>query len=369
MSFASIGKSEPGQAGVNVAAALQESYACGVVVVDHQDSLTLLTPATSALLGLHSGQSASLSLRQLPAGLQRLVTELRAEGAAATPQQTQISLDEGQQLAVQASVLSPTSPATSRPVVLVLNAVAPPQQLEQALSQLNRLASLGTLSSAMAHEIKNALVAGKTLIDLLIEKNRDAELAGIVRRELGRIDAIVTGMLKLARASKAPLKPLHLHEILEHSLRLVRTRLSSTTLNLEQSLGASADLVLGSDNELQQAVMNLLLNSLDAMGPEGTLSVSTDTPTEDVSSNRREGSLRGPHIRLIIKDTGPGIAPENLERLFEPFFTTKPSGTGLGLAITRRIIEEHQGRITVQSRPGEGAAFHVLLPVTNGRGA
>jgi two-component system sensor histidine kinase HydH len=115
---------------------------------------------------------------------------------------------------------------------------------------------------------------------------------------------------------------------------------------------------------LVQAVINLLLNALEAMEPDGVLTVTTDLVGAETASGLASASSQpGPLLSIAIQDTGAGIAPEHLERLFEPFFTTKPKGTGLGLAITRRIIQNHNGAIAVQSQLQRGATFTILLPL------
>jgi two-component system sensor histidine kinase HydH len=245
-------------------------------------------------------------------------------------------------------------------VALVLRDLSSAKRFEHDMQRLERLATIGTLSASMAHEIKNALVAGKTFIELLVEKNQDAELAGIVRREMGRIDSIVSQMLKFAGPAKPSFTAIRLHEILEHSLRLVQTQMEGKSITLNRSFHAVPDLAKGDDYQLQQAFVNLFLNALEAMAPKGMLTVATETvfaAMTATSQNPPEATLR-----VTIKDTGAGIAPENLARLFEPFFTTKPSGTGLGLPITRRIIQEHGGAITVESLPHKGTTFSVVLP-------
>jgi two-component system NtrC family sensor kinase len=214
----------------------------------------------------------------------------------------------------------------------------------------------------MAHEIKNALVAGKTFIDLLIEQNKDSELVEVVRREIARIEAIVSRMHKFSGPGRAEFGQVHLHEVLDHSLRLMEPQLASKSAVLNRSFRADPDLLLGDDYQLQQAFVNLFLNALEALGPNGTLSVTTETCAPGASSAKRGDTVNGPHIRVAITDTGVGILPENMVHLFEPFFTTKPHGTGLGLAITRRIIQEHQGAVSVESHPGQGTTFQILLP-------
>ncbi len=276
----------------------------------------------------------------------------------------------------------------SRPPLAPKDA-ASANNLDKNLRRLERLASLGTLSAGLAHEIRNALVAMKTFVDLLLEKNQDAELAEIVRREIGRIDSIVAQMLKFAGPSLPTLAPIRLHEILDRSLRLLHHRLEAKMISLHRSYAAGSDLIRGDDYQLEQAFVNLFLNALEAMGPNGKLDVTTDITgagaeinDSPAQSQQRAESGEGAHgvtrpasplsplsspaggqrqLRVRIKDSGVGIAPESMTRLFEPFFTTKQNGTGLGLAITRRIIQEHGGAISVESEPNQGATFSVLL--------
>ena len=235
-------------------------------------------------------------------------------------------------------------------------------QIEQDLRRLQRLASLGTLSASVAHEIKNALVAGRTFIDLLLEKHKDAELAELVRRELSRIESIVNQMLKFAGSAKPTFTPVRVHETLEHSLRLVQAQLDSKAITLNRIFQAGSDQVEGDECQLQQVFVNLFLNALEAMGLHGTLTVATELMSGEQAPASLRDSAQVGHLRVTVKDTGVGIAPENVARLFEPFFTTKPSGTGLGLSITRRIIQEHGGDITLESQPNHGTTFSILLP-------
>jgi signal transduction histidine kinase len=233
----------------------------------------------------------------------------------------------------------------------------------QDLRRLDRLASLGLLSASMAHEIKNALVAGKTFLDLLLEKETDREVAESVRREFRRIDSLASQMLEYARPARPNLAPLHLHALLDHTLRLIEHRLKAHAIVLTREFRAESDVVQGDDYELEQALVNLFLNALEAMPHHGALSVTTATMSSEVLNGQASGHSASRWLHLTVQDDGPGIAPENLARLFEPFFTTKPHGTGLGLSITRRIIEEHQGSIRAESPPNQGAVFHILLPL------
>ena len=240
----------------------------------------------------------------------------------------------------------------------------PAAQLEDRLARLDRLASMGTLAAVMAPEIKNALVAGKTFMDLLLEKNQDAELTDVVRREMGRIDAIVSCMLRFGGPARSGFGEVRLHEILDHSLRLAQPQLHDKAIVLTRCFRAASDVVQGDDYQLQQAFVNLILNAVEATGPNGSLSVATDTITSDGRAGGAHDAGRPGRLRVSIKDSGTGISPEHMARLFEPFFTTKSNGTGLGLPITRRIVLEHRGEISVESEPGKGAVFHVVLPAS-----
>ena len=229
------------------------------------------------------------------------------------------------------------------------------------LCQLERLASLGTLSAGLAHEIKNALVGVNTFINLLLDKNQDAQLAEIVRRELTRIDAIASQMLNLSNPAEPKFAPVPVHQVLEHALTLVQHQVRAKSISLQRSFDAASDVVQGDEFQLEQSMLNLLLNALEAMAPHGQLVISTELIAEGAKLN---GSYRmaTPYLRVIVKDNGAGIPEKNMQRLFEPFFTTKEGGTGLGLAITQRIIQQHGGTVEASSRINEGSTFTILLP-------
>ncbi len=225
----------------------------------------------------------------------------------------------------------------------------------EKLQRLEQMANLGVLSAGMAHEIKNGMQAIQTFVDLLLEKNQDAELGDIVRHELRRINAIVSQMLQAGTPRSASFKTVRVHEVLDHSLRLLQPQITVKLIAVDKNYRAASDAVHGNDAQLQQTFMNLLLNALEAMGTNGTLTIGTETTGHESGARL---------LQIKIQDTGRGIAPENLTRLFEPFFTTKKNGTGLGLAISHRIVHEHQGSIRAHCEPGRSTTFSVSLPVS-----
>jgi signal transduction histidine kinase len=220
--------------------------------------------------------------------------------------------------------------------------------VQQNLQQLDRLANLGLFSASIAHEIKNGLVAINTFCEVLVEKEENPEMAKMVRRELKRIDGLVTQMLRLAAPRPVTLAPVNIHAVLDLSLRLLEHQMNGRMVSLRRDYRASSEMVQGDESRLQQAFMNLLLNAIEAMGHGGKLTVATET-------------MAG-NVKLSIRDTGGGIAPENFAHIFDTFFTTKKHGTGLGLAITKRVVEEHHGDIEVETEVGRGSTFVITLP-------
>ena len=341
------GKLEPAREGLNLANVLRDSLVCAVVVVDSRHRLTLLAGGTEEILGLK--QRVSRSIDDLPEALQKLAREAMASGQAILDREIKLTIPRKGVHSLELSAVPLRPGEKGSGVALVIRDLTSPKWLEHDLRRLDRLASIGTLAAGMAHEIKNALVAGKTFVTSLLEKHQDTELVAVVRREIDRIDSIVSQMLKFASTPRPEFEALHLHDVLDFSLRLVDPHFKGKSIVLNRAFRAPADVVEGDDYQLQQAFVNLFLNSLEAMPPHGTLTVGTGP------SNDR-------NLRVTVSDTGSGISPEIIDKLFEPFFTTKPNGTGLGLPITRRIIYEHGGSISVESQPNKGATFTILLP-------
>ena len=256
-------------------------------------------------------------------------------------------------------------PATSRDkngkLIILLKDFSSTKKLEHSLRRLDRLASAGTLSAGMAHEIRNALVAVKTFVDLLLEKNKDDDLADIVSAEMDRMVSMVSQILKFAVPAHPIFAALSVHKILDRTLLLAQHRVEGRLITFERKLDAEKDVLDGDQYQLEQAFVNLLLNAVEAINANGTLAVSTELLADGQAPTRETEARRW--MRIRISDTGGGITQENMSRLFEPFFTTKQNGTGLGLAVTRRIIEEHNGTIQVESAPVQGTTFTLMLPM------
>jgi signal transduction histidine kinase len=176
------------------------------------------------------------------------------------------------------------------------------------------------------------------------------------------MDTIVSHMLKYAAPPRPAFANVRLHEILEHSLRMLQPRIGSKMILVNRDFRAQEDWLAGDDHQLEQAFLNLLFNAVDAIGQEGALKITTELVGAGSLKELNGTRKTGPLLRIRFSDTGAGISADNLKKIFDPFFTTKPRGNGLGLAVSRRIIEGHEGTIGIESHLGKGTTVTILLP-------
>jgi len=233
---------------------------------------------------------------------------------------------------------------------------------ESMLLQSEKQAGIGRLAAGVAHEINNPLTGVLTFTHMLL-KRRDitdevrADLETIAR-ETERVRKIVKGLLDFARETKLEPEPTDINLLVKSAIGLVENQAIIKGITLKFLPGENIPVRTVDRNQLQSAILNIILNAFDATGPGGTITVSTNI---SVSAGTEE--KKG--IEISISDTGCGIPPENLDKIFDPFFTTKEvgHGTGLGLAVTYGIVERHGGSIRVQSKVGKGSTFTIWLPL------
>ena len=242
-------------------------------------------------------------------------------------------------------------------------------QQEEQLRHARKMEAIGTLAGGIAHDFNNILAAilGYTELSLY-----DLPSYNGVRLHLQKVLAaghrakeLVQQILTFSRKSEPERKPLRPQAVLKEALQLLRASLP-TTITIQQDLADEVGTILADSTQIHQVLMNLGANAEYAMRETGgALYVGLDAIEVDAAFTAQHPALRpGPHLRLTVRDTGPGIPPDVLERIFEPFFTTKEvgEGTGMGLAVVHGIVSNHGGAITVQSAPGEGTTFEIYLP-------
>ncbi len=229
------------------------------------------------------------------------------------------------------------------------------QAAQQQLVQSEKLASVGQLSAGIVHDVKNPLGVIKGVAEELLEDKApgspEHESLQVIRDNASRANNIVTDMLTFARQTPPAMLRRDLRETVEGSLRLTNYMLRKGKVELDLQLPPDPVTLTFDSQQIQQVIINLVQNAVQAMPEGGRLGVHL---------KRDDGAAR-----IDIQDTGSGISPEHLPRVFDPFFTTKPEGqgTGMGLSVSYGIISHHHGTIQASSKPGEGALFTIRLPL------
>jgi two-component system NtrC family sensor kinase len=237
------------------------------------------------------------------------------------------------------------------------------RQAQQRLTQTEKLAALGQLAAGVMHEINNPLATILACSEALAlrlddlppgERHAQEEYIKIIDTEVQRCRRIVDGLLDFSRPKSGHKRTVDINAVIEQTLFLLKHHERFKRLSVERQLGTGLGAPLADAERLIQCFMALMLNALDAMNARGLLTVRTG-PNPN----------RGDEILIEFIDTGTGISQDDLSKIFEPFFTTKPQGrgTGLGLSVAYGIVEDHRGRIEVESQVGVGSNFKVYLPV------
>jgi len=229
------------------------------------------------------------------------------------------------------------------------------------LIQAEKLASIGSISAGIAHEIRNALTSVKLNIQKLVQSDRldetEKEHLSISQEGIGQMEKFVKELLDFTRVSELNLSRFSLEQILDESIKTLADTLELKKVVLEKSYEEGLPQVLVDADKLKQVFLNLLRNAFDAVEEKGKINISISLLKE------QEGSK----IRVFISDNGCGIPEEKRETVFEPFYTTKASGIGLGLPIARKIIEQHRGTIRVKENAAQGTSFDILIPTEEER--
>jgi len=228
------------------------------------------------------------------------------------------------------------------------------RKTEAQLIRSEKLAALGQLAAGIAHEIRNPLTSINILIHSLRERlpseNSQQEDLKVIEEEIHRMNEIVDQFLRFAKPAPPFFEKTDVLSIVEETLQLLRLQAEKQRIAVEREFQA-LPMILIDPEQMKQAMLNLLLNAIQAM-PEGGLLTLKGRNSEE-----------GQWIHLSIQDSGMGISGEDIDKLFDPFFSTKEGGIGLGLSITHRIIDQHHGKIEVESSPGMGTLFTVWLPI------
>jgi signal transduction histidine kinase len=229
------------------------------------------------------------------------------------------------------------------------------QDLERSREDLIRAAKLavvGEMAAAMAHEVRTPLGILRTSAQMLQREpqlsTEGQEMAGFVVSETDRLNRLISTLLDLARPRPPVFHEEDVHRIIRRATELLSQRAARQRIRIEEQFQTESAIILCDGEQLLQVFLNLFLNALQILLPNGTITVRTELVQE--------------HLKIEVADNGPGIALQHRERIFDPFFTTRADGVGLGLTIVQQIVHTHRGEISVHDNPGGGACFHLRFP-------
>jgi two-component system NtrC family sensor kinase len=330
----------------------------GIVLVDRDTVIRRANDAMAVIAGRKLDRVVGQHLGDALFGDRPAVADLVAAARAGRrPPAVVRRGSAGRILRVAASPL--TRPTAEASAVVVVEDITEQKALESQLMQSEKLASVGTMVSGVAHELNNPLTSIAGLSEFLLEQGigdePSREHLRVINDQAERASRIVRNLLSFAHQSPAERSSLDLGDVAERTVALMGYEMRRMGIDLQADIPSDLPPLLGNRDELQQVLLNLLTNAAYAVGrlPPGAprkITVSVAAAAE--------------RVVLRVADTGPGIAPEAAAKLFDPFYTTKPlgEGTGLGLFLAYGIAETHGGSLTASSTPGEGATFTLSLP-------
>jgi len=335
-----------------------ESINVGILALDLDDRIESWNAQMEAMFALSRAEAIGQPLRSIfPAEFIEAIEELRSDQGVHHLYKYRLTTQAGELRTANIAI----APLLSRdfiPVgrIVLVDDITERVTLESQLAQADKLSSIGLLAAGVAHEINTPLAVISSYAQMLSKQLRgDARLAPVldkITQQSFRAAEIANGLLNFSRTSTTEFRSTDLNRVIRDTLSLVDHQFRTARILIDLDLTSDLPPIHGNPGKLQQVFLNLLLNAKEAMPGGGRLRVAT---------------LVNGQVEVLISDSGSGIAPEHLKRIYDPFFTTKnvpgdKRGTGLGLSVSYGIIQEHAGKIHVESVVGSGTTFHLEFP-------
>jgi PAS domain S-box-containing protein len=338
-----------------------ESINVGILAIDLEDRIESWNAQMEAMYAFSRGEALGQSLRSVfPPEVCDALDKFRNESGVHNLYKFRLTTRAGEQRTVNIAV----APLLSRDFVsvgriILVDDITERVTLEAQLAQTDKLSSIGLLAAGVAHEINTPLAVISSYAQMLSKQMRGDVRIGPVLEKITqqsfRAAEIANGLLNFSRTSTTEFGETNLNQVIHDTLSLLEHQFKTARIDVELELAQNLPSIQGNSGKLQQVFLNLLLNAKEAMPGGGRLRVAT---------------MVNGHVEALISDSGSGIAPEHLKRIYDPFFTTKTTpkpgdrrGTGLGLSVSYGIIQEHAGKIRVESAIGAGTTFHLEFPL------
>jgi two-component system, NtrC family, sensor histidine kinase HydH len=325
----------------------------GLIATDHLGRVTFFNPAAAKISGLAADRVKTHAPDQiLPLPLWCLKQELD-RGATITEKELECTFTGGRTVPLSVSATRIVNEAGDFVgQILILRDLGEVRRLQDEIRRQEKLVALGGLAAGVAHEIRNPLSSIKGLATYFAAQFEDGseskQAAGVMIQEVDRLNRVISELLDFARPTDLSRNITELAPLIDRSIQLIQQEAGNQNIHIQTHIADDLCPVSIDADRIAQCLLNIFLNAIQAMENGGTLTVRCHM-----------GDNRQAHI--VINDTGPGIAPDHLNKIFDPYFTTKNKGTGLGLAIVHKIAEAHHARLKVESTPGAGATFTLCL--------
>jgi len=338
-----------------------ESINVGILALDLDDRIESWNAQMEAMYALSRAEAIGQALRAVfPSELADALDAFRNEQGVHHLYKFRLTTRAGEQRTANIAV----APLLSRDFVsvgriILVDDITERVSLESQLAQADKLSSIGLLAAGVAHEINTPLAVISSYAQMLSKQLKgEPRLTPVldkITQQSFRAAEIANGLLNFSRTSTTEFRETNLNQVIRDTLSLLEHQFKTAQIAVALDLAEGLPPINGNAGKLQQVFLNLLLNAKEAMPDGGRLRVSTH--------------VNG-HVEAVVTDSGSGIAPEHLKRIYDPFFTTKTTpkpgdrrGTGLGLSVSYGIIQEHAGKIQVQSAVGSGTTFHLEFPL------
>ena len=332
-----------------------ENLPMGLIATDEKGKVAAYNQTAEAILGISSNRVfAGTAANVLPQELWQLTERLENKGTVVEEElECKTASGTGVPLRVSGAVLHGEDEGFLG-YVFIFRDLFEVRRLQQEVERTKRLASLGSLAAGVAHEIRNPLSSVKGFAtyfrDKLKDSPQDRDTATTMIQEVERLDRVIGQLLEFARPSTLKIKPVRVMDLIQHSLKLIEGDARSKGIEVKVDIPLDFPDVPMDGDRINQVLLNLYLNGLQAMDGGGLLQVKVS----------RDDARK--LTTITVSDSGRGIETADQERIFDPYFTTKPDGTGLGLAIVHKILDAHGGSIKVRSQTGAGTAVAITLP-------
>lgn len=331
-----------------------ESVADGIISVDSAEKIVTWNRRALEILGLPAERLMGQDIREILGLRLESLWETGKEKGAIKDQEVIFRSSPKKEIPLNLRI-TPLKDEIGKEMgsVILLRDLREIKDLQEKVRRSERLASLGRLAAGVAHEIRNPLSSIRGFAQYFLNRfkgqGEEQNYAAVMVKEVDRLNRVITDLLDFAKP-KVPQQELHsLPDILDHTLQLLNDELKKKKIDLKKNYEPDLPRVLVDRDQISQAFLNLILNSIESIEGEGKICLAL-----------KKGSS-AKTVEVVLEDSGRGIPAEDLEKVFEPFYSTKRKGTGLGLAIVHQIIESHGGEIRVKSAEGKGTTFSIIL--------